>query len=97
MNIMRAIGRRVLVEITTTKKQSKIILTDKQVPDAQFDTSYKILQVGEEVPPEVISIGDVPIFEQHSVFVGTKTIEEVKDVRVVRHGIISYDDIVGIE
>jgi len=95
---MRPIGRRVLVEITTTKKQSKIILTDKQVPEAQFDTAYKILQIGPTCPTdEGITVGDVPIFEQHSIFVGTKTIEEVKDVRVVRHGIISYDDIAGIE
>lgn len=94
---MKAIGRRVLVEIITTKKQSKIILTEKQSPESQFDTKYKILQIGEEVPLNVIKVEDVPIFEQHALFVGTKTIEEIKDVRVVRHGIISYDDIVGVE
>lgn len=94
---MRAIGRRVLVEIITTKKQRKIILSDKQAPEDEFESTYKIIQLGEDCPPEVVKVGDVPIFEAHSVFVGSKTIEEIKGVKLTRHAIIGYDEIAGIE
>ncbi len=95
---MRAIGRRVLVEIITTKKQRKIIVSDKQAPEDEFETKYKILQMGPKCPTdEGINIGDVPIFEAHAIFVGSKPVEEIKNVKLTRHAIIGYDEIAGIE
>ena len=94
---MRAIGRRVLVEIITTKKQRHIIVGDKQAPEDEFTTTYKVLQMGPDCPPEEVKVGDVPIFEAHGIFVGSKTIEETKGVKLTRHAIISYDEIAGIE
>ena len=95
---MRPIGRRVLVEIITTKRQRKIIVSDKQAPEDEFDTKYKILELGPQCPTdEGINVGDVPVFEAHAIFVGSKTIEEVKGVKLTRHAIIGYDEIAGIE
>lgn len=94
---MRAIGRRVMVEIVTTKKQRKIIISDKQAPEDEFETAYKILQLGEDCPENIVKVGDIPIFEAHSMFVGSKNIEEIKNVKLTRHAIIGYDEIAGIE
>jgi len=94
---MRAIGRRVLVEIITTKKQRHIIVGDKQAPEDEFTTTYKILQMGPDCPTDEVKVGDIPIFEAHGVFVGSKTIKEVKNVELTRHAIIAYDEIAGID
>lgn len=94
---MKVIGRRVLVEQTMTKKQTKIILTGKSAPEETFDITFKVLQLGEECPEGIINIGDVPIFTKHVDFHGAKIIEEVKDVKTVLHTIVFYDEIIGVE
>ena len=94
---MKVIGKRVLIEQTLTKKQTKIILSGKSAPEETFDITFKVLQLGEECPQDVINVGDVPIFAKHVDFHGAKVVEELKDVKTILHTIVYYDEIIGVE
>lgn len=94
---MRAIGRRVLVEIITTKKERHIFIPGNKASENEYESKYKILQLGEACPTDILKVGDTPIFEPHSIFTGSKTIEEIPEKKVTRHAIISYDEIAGVE
>lgn len=94
---MKVVGRRVLVEQTMTKKQTKIILPGKTSSEDQYDITFVVLQLGEDCPKDIINVGDIPIFTKHINFEGVKMIEEEKDVKRTLHTIVYYDDIIGVE
>jgi hypothetical protein len=95
---MKVLGKKVLIEQTMTKKESKIILMNKDKKDEEtFDTTFKVIQMGSECPVGEVAVGDTPIFSKYVDFHGAKVIEEVKDKKVIIHTIVHFEDIIGIE
>lgn len=100
---MKIIGKRVLVEQVSVKKESKIILTDKN-KEQGIAVSFKVLQLGNECPtgPEHVQVGDVPIFSENVTFDGFKMITTDKApngeiLKAVAHTVVWYDDIIATE
>jgi len=94
---MKVLGRRVLVEQLMVKKETKIITSrvGEENPD-EFDSSYKVLQLGDDCPKDIIKVGDIPVFGKYVDFSGIKVIERSNN-RMVSHVIVPFDDIIGIE
>ena len=100
---MKIIGKRVLVEQTSVKKDSKIILSDK-TKDQGIIVTFKVLQLGNECPTGEghVKVGDIPVFSEHVGFDGFKMIETEKApngevTRAIAHTIVYYDDIIATE
>ena len=100
---MRIIGKRVLVEQTSTKKDTKIILTEKN-KGSDLIITFKVLQLGNECPTGegYVRVGDIPIFSEHVSFSGHKTISVEKApngevLKLIAHTIVYCDDIIGTE
>lgn len=100
---MKIIGKRVLVEQTSIKKESKIILTDKN-KEQGIAVSFKVLQLGNECPVGEghVKVGDIPIFSEHVTFDGFKMIKADKApngevLNAIAHTIVWYDDILATE
>lgn len=92
---MKVLGKRVLIEQTLTKKESKIIMAGKNNEDS-FNTSYKVLALGPECPTDEIKIGDIPIFGKYGEPQSIKILEKSEE-KMIAHIIVPYDDIIGIE
>jgi hypothetical protein len=100
---MKIIGKRVLIEQTSVKKDTKIILTDKN-KDQGISISFKVLQLGNECPqgPEHVQVGDVPVFSESVTFDGFKMITTDKApngeiLKATAHTVVWYDDIIATE
>ena len=63
---MKIIGNRILVEQTSTKNESLIIMTEKN-KGSDLIITFKVLQLGNECPvgDGYVKVGDVPIFSEH--------------------------------
>ena len=100
---MKIIGNRVLIEQTSTKKETKIIMTEKN-KGSDLIITFKVLQLGNECPTGEghVKVGDVPIFSEHVTFSGHKTLTIDKApngevTKLVAHTIVYYDDIIATE
>jgi hypothetical protein len=100
---MKIIGNRVLVEQTSTKSESLIIMTEKNKGNDLIIT-FKVLQLGNECPTGEghVKVGDTPIFSEHVSFSGHKTIDVTKApngevTKLIAHTIVYYDDIIATE
>ena len=100
---MKIIGNRVLVEQTSVKKESKIILTDKS-KEQGLEITFKVIQLGNECPvgDGHVKVGDIPIFSEHVTFSGHKTITVDKKpngevIKLIAHTIVYYEDIIATE
>ena len=100
---MKIIGKRVLVEQTSVKKDSKIILTEKS-KEQGIAVSFKVLQLGNECPVGKghVEVGDVPVFSESVTFDGFKMITTEKApngevLKAVAHTVVWYDDIIATE
>jgi hypothetical protein len=100
---MKIIGKRVLVEQTSIKKDTKIILTEKS-KEQNLTVTFKVLQMGNECPTGEghVQVGDVPIFSEHVTFDGFKMIEVDKApngevLKATAHTVVWYDDIIATE
>ena len=100
---MKIIGKRVLVEQLSVKKESKIILSEKS-KEQGLSVTFKVLQLGNECPtgPGHVEIGDVPIFSESVTFDGFKMIEMEKApngevLKAKAHTVVWYDDIIATE
>jgi hypothetical protein len=100
---MKIIGNRVLVEQTSIKSESLIIMTEKNKGNDLVIT-FKVLQLGNECPTTEghVKVGDIPIFSEHVTFSGHKTIDVTKApngevTKLVAHTIVYYDDIIATE
>ena len=100
---MKIIGKRVLVEQTSVKKDSKIILTEKS-KEQGIAVSFKVLKLGNECPKGEghVEVGDIPVFSESVTFDGFKMITTEKApngevLRAVAHTVVWYDDIIATE
>jgi hypothetical protein len=100
---MKIIGKRVLIEQKSVKKDSKIILAEKS-KEQGLTVTFKVLQLGNECPvgEEHVQVGDVPIFSESVTFDGFKMIEVDKAsngevLRATAHTVVWYDDIIATE
>jgi hypothetical protein len=100
---MKIIGKRVLIEQTSVKKESKIILTDKS-KEQGLEITFKVIQLGNECPvgDGHVKVGDIPVFTEHVTFDGHKMVNLEKApngevLRAVAHTVVYYDDIVATE
>lgn len=91
----KVLGNRVLIEQIMTKKESSLLLTDKQKQDTQnFDIERKIIMLGDEVT--TVDLGDIPIFSKYGEPEAVMIISKDDD-KMVSHIIMSVEDIVGLE
>ena len=76
---MKIIGNRVLIEQTSVKNESLIIMTEKN-KGSDLIITFKVLQLGNECPREEghVKVGDIPIFSENVTFSGHKTIDVTK-------------------
>lgn len=100
---MKIIGKRVLVEQKSVKKDTKIIMTEKN-KDQNISVSFKVLQLGNECPTGEghVKVGDVPIFSESVTFDGFKMIQTEKApngeiLKATAHTVVWYDDIIACE
>lgn len=100
---MKIIGKRVLIEQNSVKKDSKIILSEKS-KDQGLSVTFKVLQLGNECPTGEghVQVGDVPIFSESVTFDGFKMIEVDKApngevLKARAHTVVWYDDIIATE
>jgi hypothetical protein len=100
---MKIIGKRVLIEQTSVKKESKIILTDKS-KEQGLEITFKVIQLGNECPTGEghVKVGDIPVFTEHVTFDGHKmvTLDKAPNgevLKAVAHTVVYYDDIVATE
>lgn len=93
---MRVLGERVLIEQVMTEKQSKIILPKGAKKEEGFDVTFKVLQVGDEVPAGKMVEGDAPVFSKHVQFDGVKKVEDTATKKIM-HVIVHYEDIIAID
>jgi hypothetical protein len=100
---MKIIVNRVLVEQTSIKNDSVIIMTEKN-KGADLVITFKILQLGNECPTGKghVKVGDTPIFSEHVTFSGHKTIDITKApngevMKLIAHTIVYYEDIIATE
>ena len=100
---MKIIGNRVLVEQTSVKNESLIIMTEKN-KGSDLIITFKVLQLGNECPTGEghVKVGDIPIFSENVTFSGHKTISVDKKpngevIKLVAHTIVYYDDIIATE
>jgi hypothetical protein len=100
---MKIIGKRVLIEQTSIKNESLIIMTEKN-KGSDLVITFKVLQLGSECPEgkKEVEVGDTPIFSEHVTFSGHKTIDVTKApngevTKLVAHTIVYYDDIIATE
>lgn len=100
---MKIIGKRVLVEQTSVKKDSKIILTEKS-KEQGIAVTFKVLQLGNECPVGEghVEVGDIPVFSESVTFDGFKMITTEKApngevLKAVAHTVVWYDDIIATE
>lgn len=100
---MKIIGNRVLVEQTSLKKETKIIMTEKN-KGSDLIITFKVLQLGNECPTGegYVKVGDIPIFSESVSFSGHKTISVEKApngevLKLIAHTIVYYDDIIATE
>jgi hypothetical protein len=100
---MKIIGKRVLVEQLSVKKESKIILSEKS-KEQGLSVTFKVLQLGNECPtgPGHVEVGDVPIFSESVTFDGFKMIDMEKApngevLKAKAHTVVWYDDIIATE
>jgi hypothetical protein len=100
---MKIIGKRVLVEQTSTKNESLIIMSEKN-KGSDLIITFKVLQLGNECPTEKghVKVGDIPIFSEHVTFSGHKAISVDKKsngevIKLVAHTIVYYEDIIATE
>lgn len=100
---MKIIGKRVLVEQISVKKDSKIILTEKS-KEQGIAVTFKVLQLGNECPVGEghVEVGDVPVFSESVTFDGFKMITTEKApngevLKAVAHTVVWYDDIIATE
>ena len=97
---MKVLGRRVLVEQVMVEKKSSIIIPESQKktgkPEDNYEVTFSIIQIGNDVPEGLIEVGDKPIFGKYVDFNGVKVIEKSKEKEVL-HVIVGFDDIIGID
>lgn len=94
---MKVLGNRVLVERVAVKKKSVLIehINQKEAPET-FDFTDVVIQLGPDVKPGVINIGDIPIFGKYATESALKIIHK-DDKGFTTHLIMEVDNIVGIE
>ena len=92
---MRVLRKYVLIEQKMVKKESKIILTKEASDKDKFDYSFKIAQKGPECSDQ-ISVGDIPLFNEHVRFQGMKILTK-DDKGMVALVIVHEEDIIGID
>ena len=100
---MKIIGNRVLVEQTSVKNESVIIMTEKN-KGSDLIITFKVLQLGNECPTGEghVKVGDIPVFTEHVTFDGHKmvTLDKAPNgevLKAVAHTVVYYDDIVATE
>ncbi len=100
---MKIIGKRVLVEQVSLKKDSKIIQLDKN-KEQGLSVTFKVLQLGNECPTGEghVKVGDIPVFSESVTFDGFKMIEVDKApngevLKAKAHTVVWYDDIIATE
>ena len=94
---MKVLGNRILVEQVMTRKSKIIQANVKRDAEENFDITRVVLQVGPDVPPGTIEVGDIPIFgkyaEPTSVKIFEKSGEGVKALLVMEYeNIVAIDD-----
>jgi len=100
---MKIIGKRVLIEQKSVKKETTLIMTEAN-KDKGISVSFKVLQLGNECPVGEghVKVGDIPIFSEHVTFDGFKMIKADKApngevLNAIAHTIVWYDDILATE
>lgn len=93
---MIVVGRRMLIE-QTMKKKVQLVQRLERTKDEQYETTFKILQIGNDCPKdEGVVVGAVPIFDKNVTFNGAKVISETPKLTII-HTIVYYDDLIGID
>jgi len=93
---MKVVGKRLLIEQTIIKKENKIHRLEKS-KEENFETTFKILQIGNDCPQdEGVVVGATPIFDKNVTFNGAKIITNTPKETIL-HTIVYYDDLIGID
>lgn len=94
---MQVLGNRVLVEQLMIPKKSKIIVNKDAKAEEKFDVSFKVIEIGPDVPQTTkLKVGDKPIFGKYVDFHGVKVVEKTAEKELL-HVIVMYEDIIGID
>ena len=73
---MKVFGKLVLVEQIVITKLSNIMLPGGKKADSQTSVAFRVLQTGNEVDPDGVQPGDIPVFGKHTDFHGVKVISK---------------------
>ena len=94
---MKVLGNRILVEQTMTKKKSALVaLNAKKDSEENFDVKRVVIQVGPEVPSDVIKVGDIPIFGKYADPAAIKILNK-DDNGMLAHLVMEYENIVALD
>ena len=93
---MKVLGSRILVEQTMTRKSSIIQANVKLDSEENFDIKRIVLQVGPNVPPDTIEVGDIPIFGKYAEPASIKIFEKTDKVMKALL-VMEYENIVAID
>lgn len=93
---MKVLGSRILVEQTMTRKSSIIQANVKLDSEENFDIKRVVLQVGPNVPPDTIEVGDIPIFGKYAEPASIKIFEKTDKVMKALL-VMEYENIVAID
>lgn len=91
--MIQVLGKRVLVEEVSIKKESKVILLNENDKKETYEVTRKIIGVGDEV--EGIKIGDIPCVSVHAKPHYFEVIEYSED-KIVSNLVYYLTDIAGI-
>lgn len=93
---MKVLGNRILVEQVMTRKSTLIQANIKKDAEENFDIKRVVLQVGPDVPPGTIEVGDIPIFGKYAEPTSVKIFEKSDQV-VKALLVMEYENIVAID
>lgn len=91
--MIQVLGKRVLIEEISIKKESNVILLNEKEKKENYEVTHKIISIGDEV--EGIKIGDIPCISTHAKPHYFKVIE-VSENKVIAHLVYYSTDIAGI-
>lgn len=92
---MKVLGNRVLVEQTSTRKQSAIHMIGENNNTQVFDIEFKIIGLGDEVQLNKFAIDDKIVINQHAHPNPIKQIKKTENESIY-HLIVYVEDIEAI-
>lgn len=92
---MKILGNRVLIEHKSERIKRAIHVLGQDSDNAVFDTTFTVLGLGTDVPPDVIQVGNKVVLGAHTQPNLVDTVKKTNDSNIY-NVIVHYDDIEAI-